>query len=71
MDDTDRAAVLAGLVDLRDGVDVVTNLITCLALAVQAPTLPQGERRALGAVISIVRDRLEDLSLVLATMSDA
>lgn len=60
--------MLAGLVDVRDGVDVVTNLATCLALAVQAPTLPQGERRALGAVISIVRDKLEAIGLALGAM---
>ena len=71
VDDADRAAMLAGLIDLRDGIDVVTNLVACLALAVQAPTLPHGERRALGAVINVARDKLEAIGLALGAMIEA
>ncbi len=59
------------LIDIRDSLNVVINIVACLALACQAPTLPQGERRALGTVITLARDKLDELSLALATMGEA
>lgn len=67
----DRVASMVELVDVRDSLNVVINIVACLALACQAPTLPQGERRALGAVITLARDKLDELSLVLADMGGA
>ncbi len=59
------------LVDVLDAIAVVADLVACLALACQAPTLPIDDRRAIGSVISITRDNLEAIRATLRSVTDA
>ena len=49
-------------IDIRNDVDLATNLVACAYLACQAPTLPVIERRALCAVLNAAREILEGVS---------
>ena len=57
------------LIDVRDEVTVIRDLVVCLCLACSSPILPRDERAALGQLGMLVREKVEALAASLGHLT--